>query len=154
MATQMVTIDLVPEDTGGKLEWVNSRQCRCGYGHIPWEEIRTIASVVNIRQREGTEVPPFIYSNRGGKDGFPKVRLFDEKGSQVRNIPTKSWTDLALTDLEDESERGSVALSFLRKNMLLIPALRSLKIATNPNPSEESSSSENIFQKGTEFNYS
>lgn len=80
MSVQMITIDLVPEDTGGKLERVSSTQCRCGSGHIPWEEIRTIASVVNFRLREGTEVPTLIYSNHGGKDESPKVRVFDVNG--------------------------------------------------------------------------
>ncbi|KAK9970280.1 hypothetical protein ABG768_026235 [Culter alburnus] len=151
----MVTIDLVPEDTGGKLEWVNSTQCRCGYGQIPWEEVRTAASVVNIRQREGAEVPPFIYSNSGGKDGFPKVRLFDENGSQVRNVPTRSWTDLTPNDLEDESERGSVALSFVPHRDENEDALDpSAPVIENPeSPSEESSEEEEslriYFGKGT-----
>ncbi len=39
---------------------------------------------------EGAEIPSFIYSSRGGKDGFPKVRVFDESGggNQI-NIPQK-----------------------------------------------------------------
>lgn len=89
MSVQMVTIDLVPGDTGGKLEWVNSTQCRCGSSHIPWEEVRMIASVVNFRVKEGAEVPTFIYSNKGGKDGSPKVRIFDEAGGEIKGIPTR-----------------------------------------------------------------
>ncbi len=66
----MATISLIPRDLGGKLDWVDPTQCKCGSGQLPWEEIRMIAPVVNIRVLDGTEIPSFIYSSRGGKDGF------------------------------------------------------------------------------------
>ncbi len=71
-----------------------------------------IASVVNIRVCEGAEAPPFIFSSKGGKDGFPKVRVFDESGGEIRNIPTRSWDALDEMDTGEGSERGSIAPSF------------------------------------------
>ncbi|KAI2646754.1 hypothetical protein H4Q32_025409 [Labeo rohita] len=47
-----------------------------------------IASIVNLRMREGAEVPTFIYSSKGGRDRFPEVRIFDEAGGEIRGIPT------------------------------------------------------------------
>ncbi len=108
----MATISLMPRDLGGKLDWVDPTQCRCGSGQLPWEVIRTIAPVVNIRVLDGAEIPPFVYSSRGGKDGFPKVRVFDESGGEIRSIPTKSWRSLEEFDMAEGSERGSLAPSF------------------------------------------
>ncbi len=88
-------------------------QCECGSGQLPWEEIRAIAPVVNIRVLEGAEIPSFIYSSGGEKDGFPKVRVFDESGggNQI-NIPTKCWSSIEEFELGGGSERGSLAPSF------------------------------------------
>ncbi len=97
---------------GVKLDWVDPTQYRCGSGQLPWEEIRTIAPVENIRVLDGAEIPPFIYSSRGGKDGFFKVRVFDESGGEIRNIPTKSWSSLEDFEMVEGSERGSLAPSF------------------------------------------
>ncbi len=68
----MATISLIPPDLGGKLDWVDPTHYRCGSGQLPWEEIRTIAPVVNIRDLDGAEIPSFIYSSRKGKMDFQK----------------------------------------------------------------------------------
>ncbi len=109
----MATISLIQQDLGGKLDWIDPTHYRCGSGQLPWEEIRAIAPVVNIRVLEGAEIPSFIYSSKGGKDGFPKVRVFDESGggNQI-NIPTKSWSSFEEFDMGEGSERGSIAPSF------------------------------------------
>ncbi len=109
----MATISLIQQDLGGKLDWVDPTHCMSGSGQLPWEEIRTIAPVVNIRVLDGAEIPSFIYSSRGGKDGFPKVRVFDESGggNQI-NIPTESWSSFEEFDTGEGSERGSIAPSF------------------------------------------
>ncbi len=108
----MATISLVSRDLGGKLDWVDPRQFKCGSGQLPWEKITMIAPVVNIRVLDGAEISSFIYSSRGGKDGFPKVRVFDETGGEIKNIPTKSWSSLEEFDTGERSERGSIAPSF------------------------------------------
>ncbi len=109
----MATISLIQQDLGGKLDWIDPTHYRCGSGQLPWEEIRTIAPVVNIRVLDGAEIPSFIYSSRGGKDGSPKVRVFDESGggNQI-NIPTRSWSSFEEFDMGEGSERGSIAPSF------------------------------------------
>ncbi|XP_065095999.1 uncharacterized protein [Paramisgurnus dabryanus] len=110
MTGQIVTIDLVPEDTVGKLEMVHSKQGRCGSSHIPWEEIRKMTSVVNLRVKEGAELPNFMYSNREGKDGSPKVRVFDDTGAEIQGMPTKSWkTALVEVNLGEGSKKSSNA---------------------------------------------
>ncbi|XP_026054811.1 high mobility group nucleosome-binding domain-containing protein 5-like [Carassius auratus] len=109
----MTTVNLVPQDLAGRLEWIDPTQCRCSSEQIPWHEIRVLTSVVNLRICEGAEIPPFIYSNRGGRDGSPKVRVFDEYGGEVRSIPTRGWDELDETDAGEGSERGSVAPSFV-----------------------------------------
>ncbi len=80
---------------------------------VTWEEIRAITPVVNIRVLEGAEIPSFIYSSGGEKDGFPKVQVFDESGggNQI-NIPTKCWSSIEEFELGGGSERGSLAPSF------------------------------------------
>ncbi len=65
----MATISLIPQDLGGKLDWIDPTHYRYGSDQLPWEEIRTIAPVVNIRVLDGAEIPSFIYSSKGGKDG-------------------------------------------------------------------------------------
>ncbi|KAF4103730.1 hypothetical protein G5714_014717 [Onychostoma macrolepis] len=108
----MVTINLNKEELGGRLVWTSPTQAKCGSCPIPWEEIQLIASVVNIRILEGAEIPPFIYSSKGGRDGFPKVRVFDESGGEIKNIPIRSWTSLDEDDPGEASERESIAPSF------------------------------------------
>lgn len=110
---RMTTVNLVPQDLAGRLEWIDPTQCRCSSEQIPWHEIRVLTSEVNLRIFEGAEIPPFIYSNRGGRDGSPKVRVFDEYGGEVRSIPTRGWDELDETDVGEGSERGSVAPSFV-----------------------------------------
>lgn len=36
---------------GGKLERLNSTQSKRGFSYIPWEEVRTITSVVKFRMK-------------------------------------------------------------------------------------------------------
>uniref|UniRef100_A0A671P9M3 Macro domain-containing protein n=1 Tax=Sinocyclocheilus anshuiensis TaxID=1608454 RepID=A0A671P9M3_9TELE len=109
----MTTVSLLAQDLAGRLDWINPTQCRCGSGQIPWHEVRMLASVVNLRICENAEIPPFIYSSRGGRDGYPKVRVFDEFGAEIRNIPTKSWDDLDEVDTGEVSECGSLAPNFI-----------------------------------------
>lgn len=87
----MATIFLIPRDLDGKLDWVDPMQCRCGSGQLPLEEIRTIAPVVNISVLDGVEIPPFKCSSRGGKDGFPKVRVFDKSGGGNQIYPHEKF---------------------------------------------------------------
>ncbi len=108
----MATLMLVSEHLGGRIVWVSPTHGRCGSGQIPWEEVRLVASVVNIRVLDGAEIPPFIYSDKGGKGGFPRVRVFDESGGEIKNIPTRSWDSLDYDETDAGSERGSVAPSF------------------------------------------
>ncbi len=58
------------------------------------------------------DIPSFIYSSRGGKDGFPNVRVFDESGGEIKNIPAKSWSSFEEFEMGEGSERGSLAPSF------------------------------------------
>lgn len=104
---QMSTISLVSEDPG------YATHGKCGSRQIPWGEIRMITSVVNIRVLDGAEIPPFIYSSKGGKGGFPKVRVFDESGGEVKNIPIRNWDSLDHDEPDAGSERGSIAPSFV-----------------------------------------
>ncbi len=67
---------------------------------------------MNIRVLDGAEIPAFIYSSRGGKDGFPKVRVFDESRGEIRNIPREIWSSLEEFDMGEVSERRSLAPSF------------------------------------------
>ncbi len=110
---QMATLTLVSEHLGGQIVWVSPTHGRCGSGQIPWEEVRLAASVVNIRVLDGAEIPPFIYSDTGGKGGFPRVRIFDESGGEIKNIPTRSWDSLDYDETDTGSERGSLAPSFV-----------------------------------------
>ncbi len=107
---QMATLTFVSENLGGRIVWASPTHGRCGSGQILWEEVRLVASVVNIRVLDGAEIPPFIYSDKGGKRGFPKVRVFDESGGEIKNIPTRSWDSLDYDEADAGSER--VALSF------------------------------------------
>ncbi len=59
-----------PEDLGGKLDWIDPTHYRCGSGQLPWEEIRAIAPVVNIRVLEGAEIPSLYTQVEEGKMGF------------------------------------------------------------------------------------
>ncbi|XP_055067717.2 uncharacterized protein [Misgurnus anguillicaudatus] len=144
MTGQMVTIHL-PEDTGGKHEWVHSKQGRCGSSHIPWEKIRKMTSVVNLRVKEGAELPNFIYSNREGKDGSPEVRVFDDTGPEIRGTPTNSWkTSLVEVNLGEGSKKGSNS-----------PQKEGLALPDKPHsPSDESLSEDEVplrvyFGKGS-----
>ncbi|KAK2885957.1 hypothetical protein Q8A67_016794 [Cirrhinus molitorella] len=67
-----------------------------------------IAAIVNLRLREGAEAPDFIYSCKNAREGFPKVRVFDEAGGEIRGIPIRDWATLADVEEGDESDRGSI----------------------------------------------
>lgn len=67
-------------------------------------EVRVIASIVNLRMREEAEVLTFIYSNKGGKDGSPKVRVFDKAGGELKGMPTNDWATLAEVDQGEGSD--------------------------------------------------
>ncbi|KAK2910830.1 hypothetical protein Q8A67_002963 [Cirrhinus molitorella] len=67
-----------------------------------------IAAIVNLRLREGAVAPDFIYSCKNAREGFPKVRVFDEAGGEIRGIPIRDWATLADVEEGDESDRGSI----------------------------------------------
>ncbi len=92
----MATISLIQQDLGGKLDWIDPTHYRCGSGQLPWEEIRAIAPVVNTRVLDGAKITSFIYSSRGGKDGFPKVRVLHHPHCCYVYIPGTTYLHILL----------------------------------------------------------
>lgn len=87
-----MTDNIVPQALDGKLHGIIPTQCKWRSGQIPWKQIQMIASMVYFRICEVADAPAFIFSSKGGRDRFPKVRVFDELGSEIKNIPTRSWS--------------------------------------------------------------
>ncbi len=51
--------------------------------------------------------------SKNGKDGFPKVRVFDESCGEIQNIPISSWNAFDKVDTGEGAERRSLAPSFV-----------------------------------------
>ncbi|KAK9972674.1 hypothetical protein ABG768_025963 [Culter alburnus] len=108
--------------------------------------------------KEGAEVPTFICSSKGGKDGSPRVRVFDKAGEEIKGIPTRGWASLTVDDPVEGSERGSVAPSFIplrEGNESALDPLAPLAYTDSPESQSDDFSSEDeepvriFFGKGT-----